>query len=104
MIFCPKCGTPMEDDAVMCPQCGTARGAAPVFDAKPDKVSIGLCILSFFIPLFGIIYWPVKHKETPKRAMACGIVAIVSWVLSLISSIASAAMMASVLASLGLMM
>ncbi len=34
--------------------------------------------------LVGIIYWPVKHDQTPIKARACGICAIVSFVLGLI--------------------
>ncbi len=93
-MFCSKCGTEISDEAVICVHCGASvtpansnpTPPAPAKPQKEDKVSIGLCILSFFIPLFGIIYWALQSKETPKKAKACGITGIVSWVLSFIFS------------------
>lgn len=89
MKFCTKCGKELFDEAVICPHCGCAVVNTQGTHGNPyantqDEVSIGLCILAALIPLFGIIYWPVKHKETPKRAQACGITAIVAWVISFV--------------------
>ncbi|MBE6689795.1 MAG: zinc ribbon domain-containing protein [Ruminococcaceae bacterium] len=81
MKNCTQCGKELVDDAVVCTNCGCSTSVM-----KEDKVSIGLCILSFFIPLFGIIYWPLMRKETPKKARACGITAIVSWVVTFVTS------------------
>ena len=83
MKFCSKCGKELVDDAIICTGCGCAV-VKPETNPVEDKVSVGLCILSALIPLFGIIYWPVKHKETPKKAQACGITALVSWVICII--------------------
>ncbi len=82
MKFCSKCGKEIVDEAIVCPGCGCAvADSGTNKQTHNDEVSIGLCILAALIPLFGIIYWPVKHKETPKRAQACGITAIVAWVI-----------------------
>ena len=82
MKFCSKCGKEIVDEAIVCPNCGCAvTDSSANKQIYNDEVSIGLCILAALIPLFGIIYWPVKHKETPKRAQACGITAIVAWVI-----------------------
>ncbi|MBQ9785013.1 MAG: zinc-ribbon domain-containing protein [Clostridia bacterium] len=84
MKYCSKCGKEMMDEAVICPNCGCAADNRFDLNQKQDErdeISVGLCILSALIPLFGIIYWPVKHKATPKKASACGIAAIVSWVV-----------------------
>ena len=83
MKFCSKCGKEILEEAIVCPNCGCAV-VNPVVPEQlaEDKVSVGLCVLSALIPLFGIIYWPLKHKETPKKAQACGITAIISWVIS----------------------
>lgn len=75
------------DEAVVCPNCGCAvvQPTTPQEVINPnDKPDIGLCILSALLPIFGVIYWPVKHKETPKKAMACGITGIVAWIVSFI--------------------
>lgn len=53
-----------------------------------DSVSVGLVILSVFIPVFGIIYWPVKAKTRPKCARACGIASLIAWGLSFLAAIA----------------
>lgn len=84
MKFCSKCGKEIMDDAVICMNCGCAVENQPLAQNAVDEVSVGLCVLAFFVPLFGIIYWPVKHKETPKKAKACGVTAIVSWAISIV--------------------
>ena len=86
MKYCSKCGKELLDEAVICPGCGCSVAPinTPVVNSEPDEVSIGFCVLAFFVPLFGIIYWAIKSKETPKKAKACGITAIVSWVISFI--------------------
>lgn len=89
-MFCSKCGTEISDEAVVCVHCGNAIAQPETKPETPvveDKVSIGFCILSFFIPLFGVIYWALKYKETPRKAKACGITAIVSWVLNIFFSV-----------------
>ena len=85
MKYCSKCGQQVHEEAVICPYCGCAisNEIAPQ-QASNDQVSVGLCILAALIPLFGIIYWPVKHKDTPKKAQACGITAIISWAISFV--------------------
>ena len=85
MKFCSKCGKEIMDEAIVCPNCGCSV-ASPVA-AQPfgnDQISGGLCVLSVFIPLFGIIYWIAKRKETPKKAKACGIAALISWGVSFV--------------------
>lgn len=74
MKYCANCGAELNENAAVCVKCGAA-----VQKLAEDKVSVGLVILSVFIPLFGIIYWPVKAKECPKRAKACGIAALITW-------------------------
>lgn len=82
MKFCTKCGKEIFDEAIICPHCGCSTESTNTLkkvNSEDDQVSVGLCILAALIPLFGIIYWPVKHKEAPHRARACGITAIISW-------------------------
>ena len=92
MKFCTKCGKELFDEAVVCPNCGCATGNTQNTYRNPyvqtlDEVSGGLCFLSFLIPLFGIIYWAVKYRETPKRAQACGVTALISWAIGIVFSI-----------------
>lgn len=100
MKFCSKCGKEIMDDAVICMNCGCAVENQPLAQNAVDEVSVGLCVLAFFVPLFGIIYWPVKHKETPKKAKACGVTAIVSWAISIVFWIIYAVAFGSMIASI----
>ena len=87
MKFCSKCGKEIMDEAIVCPGCGCAvvNPTTPAQVANTnDEVSVGLCVLAVLIPLFGIIYWPLKHKETPKKAKACGIAALISWAVGIL--------------------
>ena len=92
MKYCTKCGKELIDEAVVCPGCGCAVVAPnsghqgmPQYQnyqtEQYDKPNVGLCILSALIPLFGFIYWPVKHTESPKKAQACGITAITAFII-----------------------
>ena len=85
MKFCSKCGKEIMDEAIVCPGCGCAV-VSPTTPAQVanDEVNVGLCILAVLIPLFGIIYWPLKHKENPKKAKACGIAGLISWGVGLL--------------------
>ena len=92
MKFCSKCGKELCEEAVVCPNCGCAVANTTQFNQKndvEDEVSIGFVILSVLIPLFGVIYWALKHKETPKKAKACGIAAIISWAVGILFSVIS---------------
>ena len=60
---------------------------APVYTPQvEDKAKVGLVIISFLIPLVGLILFLTKRKKTPKAARAYGIAAAVSVVLSVIAS------------------
>jgi len=85
MKFCSKCGKELLDEAVICPNCGCSV-VEPLVPQEnyDDQISVGLCILAALIPLFGFIYWPVKHKEVPKRAQACGITALVACIINFV--------------------
>lgn len=86
MKYCSNCGAEIDENAVICVKCGCAvRGkSAQKVTADEDTVSVGFVILSVLIPLFGIIYWAVKAKESPRRAKACGIAGIISMVVSIL--------------------
>ena len=85
MKYCQQCGAEVNDNAVICVKCGCSLQAE---DPVDNSVSVGLVILSILIPLFGIIYWPVKAKSRPKCARTCGIAAIISWIVSFVILIA----------------
>lgn len=53
-----------------------------------DKVNVWLVILSWFIPLAGLIIFFVQKKSSPKTAKASGICALISAVLSVVITVA----------------
>ena len=63
MKYCVRCGGEMADTAVVCPQCG-AQTVPPVED-KPDTA---MNVISFFIPLVGLILFLVYHDRQPRKA------------------------------------
>lgn len=77
-MFCRYCGKEINDNAVICVNCGC------VVNTEEDKINIGLCILALIIPLFGIIFFGVKYKNTPKSAKAVGICGLISLILNVI--------------------
>lgn len=97
MKYCSKCGKEIADEAIICIHCGCQ--VEEIRTPKKDEISVALCILSAIIPLFGLIYWAVAYKETPKKAKACGITAVVSWGASLVISFVSNTIYMSLLKS-----
>ena len=60
MKFCQKCGKEIMDEAVVCPGCGctVARDITKnEFNDAPDNE---YAILSFFIPIIGLILYLIK--------------------------------------------
>lgn len=86
MKFCQHCGKELMDEAVICTSCGCSVQTPNnnQTTAIDESISGGLVALSILIPLFGIIYWPVKAKTRPKCAQTCGIAAIISWAVSFV--------------------
>ena len=52
-----------------------------------EKASVGLAILSFLIPLAGLIIFLVEKDKRPKTAKVSGICALVSFIISLASTL-----------------
>jgi len=83
MKFCQNCGAEINENAVVCVKCGSSIQNTAAQEQEVDtSISGGLVVLSVLIPLFGIIYWPVKAKTRPNCAKACGIAGLVSWAVS----------------------
>ena len=118
-MVCPKCNASIDENLKFCPNCGASiennnsnsveseanveNTAFEVNNSEPvvnnaanvnstpiqDKVNVWLVILSWFIPLAGLIIFFVKKKTSPKTAKASGICALISFLLNLIVVIAS---------------
>lgn len=115
-MVCKNCGKEIENGAKFCPYCGKevtettktndsqASNSAEdknVYEhtanqsgsnnfsgpVKEEKANVGFAILSFFIPLAGLIIFLVKKDNEPKTAKVSGICALVSFVLGIILSV-----------------
>ena len=69
--FCSNCGNEVVDEAVICPKCGVSTGQNTAVSNNNNGTSNGMAtagfILSFFVPLLGLIFSILglkKVKET----------------------------------------
>lgn len=69
--YCSHCGKELVFEAVVCPNCG-----CPVENYKEiqrlDAPSTGLNVLSFFVPLAGLIIYLMDKDRMPQRACGAG--------------------------------
>lgn len=84
-MFCSHCGQEISDEAVICPHCGCETVRKKAEDGK----SIGFAILSFFIPLVGLILYLIWKDEKPLRAKSAGKGALIGVIVSVAASILS---------------
>ena len=101
MKYCNNCGKEVDDNAVICPSCGCAVASKNV---EVDKPSTGLNILSFLIPLVGLILYLSWQNSTPIKAKAVGKWALIGFCvavgLSIISAIVSGAFLSSMIGAM----
>ena len=82
-MYCHQCGKEVGD-AKFCPYCGAQLNGQPsqgdyqplynqqtYYSHPDDEPSFGYALLSFFIPIVGIILFIVWNKEFPLRAKSC---------------------------------
>ncbi len=103
--FCTGCGTKIEPVGKINKNNTTENFSNDTFDTVPnynyaninqnsanvrndnDKNSIGLNVLSFFIPIVGLILFIIWRKEYPKKAKNIGICALIGYILSFLASV-----------------
>ncbi len=85
--YCHNCGCEIDSNSITCSKCGyNLKEAQPIAEVD-NTISAGLVILSFLIPIFGIVYWAINLKSRPKCAKVCGIVAIMTYIFKIIKVI-----------------
>lgn len=104
-MFCKNCGAEIDEKAFCCPKCGVltnndVQRSSVGVQTKPDAPSGGFAVLSFFIPLVGLILWLTWKNVTPLKARSCGqgaligaIVSVALYVIGVVITIATAAML-----------
>ena len=89
MKYCTKCGKELIDEAVVCTSCGCSTGTGSV--ARPttgeDAPSAGLAVLSFFIPLVGLILYLIYKDTFPLRAKSVGKGALIGFIVGVVVTI-----------------
>ena len=79
LIHCPECQKTVSSLSPKCPYCGY-----PLAQKTADKPSTGLNVLSFCIPLAGLILYCVKQGDYPRQARSIGKWAIAGVVLGIV--------------------
>lgn len=92
-MYCKNCGKEIEE-VKFCPHCGADQattqtedinqGYQPInqqpnqqsyqgqsYSYNNDESSMGFAILSFFVPVVGLVLYLVWNKEYPKKAKSC---------------------------------
>ena len=95
--FCTNCGNELDDRAIMCPKCGVAL--TQTTNASNGSSSNGMAIagfiLSFFIPLLGLIFSIIGLKRSKETNNGKGlstvgiIISCITMVITLIIGIIS---------------
>jgi hypothetical protein len=86
MKYCRYCGAEMLDDAVLCVKCGCPVESTTIAE-ETDAPNMGFAVLSFFIPLVGLILYLTWKDKTPLKAKSCGKGALVGVIISVVGGI-----------------
>ena len=82
---CKYCQQPVSSNFFFCPTCGKKLISPPLSTSIGKQ--IGLYVISFFLPPFGV--WPsIKYiKEPNEKAKIIGVIGLILTVISIIISI-----------------
>ncbi len=83
-IYCHVCGNTCDPKAAICVRCGSTLNNTST--NANDIPSGGLKLLSFLIPLVGLILFISKNSTEPKSAKAYGKFALIGWILGMVVS------------------
>lgn len=71
----------------------------PPMPAQEEKASVGLAILSYLIPLVGLILYLTKKDTRPKTAKVCGKCALASFIINIVITVIMYAVMGAAMFS-----
>ncbi len=100
MTQCAACGEPIPEGLAACPSCGAAlnnevaeegqtfqAGNVAGTHAAIQMSSIIIGVISFLIPIIGLIFYLIWWKKNPQRARFAIIGAVVGIVFSIVFNI-----------------
>lgn len=82
LVHCRECGEMISTYAQSCPKCGAVQSVAKN-NNNTNKPDLGICILSFLIPLVGIIIAFVKMETEPLKAKEYRAWAVIGTIISI---------------------
>lgn len=82
VVYCSNCANPCHPNAVVCTKCGLPLLKNNMVAA--DEATMGLKVLSFLIPLIGLVLYCVNVSSNPKSAKEYGKMAIIGFVVSIL--------------------
>lgn len=88
--YCSTCGKEVHENAIVCPYCGCA--VAKTVNSIEDTPSLGLNILSFIVPIAGLILFCVNISTKPISAKSYGLWALISFISGIFISACCATM------------
>lgn len=75
--FCSNCGNEVADEAVICPKCGVSVSQNTAVSNNNNGTSNGMAtagfILSFFVPLLGLIFSILGLKKVKETSAGKGL-------------------------------
>lgn len=81
MYKCPNCENALQTNFNVCPYCGMK------LNSQSKKGNIGWAILSFFIPIVGLLLFVVWHDNKNGDAKMAGIGALIGVLVSVVITI-----------------
>ncbi len=91
-MYCRYCGNQIDDNAAVCQYCGRPTGqprpagysSGPASYDNAIHASAGLKVLSFLLPLVGLILYLVVKDSEPVKAKDCGKFALYGFLTGLV--------------------
>jgi len=83
--YCPQCKAIALSSFYFCPNCGKKLRDKPMSTSVATQ--IGVYLLSFFLPPFGLIPALRYMRQTDRKSKIIGVVAIVLTAISLVVSV-----------------
>lgn len=80
-MYCKYCGQEIDDQAIICVHCGAQLGAMK--GTSQDVPSTILKVVSFLLPIVGLILFLVMMDDQPISAKSYGKMALIGFVVGI---------------------